>query len=230
MEESDEVPLLTRDVVEDELFSGNFKVFHQVWASDQNEEEDSDFEEDNFPRASSVRSGLSQAPDLECSESQILSQGSQPSEERKKLSRIEAFHLLKEASTATEAAQRALEYICGENFKDASGEELEARDNLLENVRKKLSKLQQETKKRCRHVKDPNKTFLSTSTCEDFGVQIGKSEATAENGERGMESSLRQERGIQTDSCMVESKEVQTEPGSKWQSFRKPFDQLKVTK
>ena len=79
-------------------------------------------------------------------------------------------------------------------------------------------------------MKDPNKTFLSTSTCEDFGVQIGKSEATAENGERGMESSLRQERGIQTDSCMVESKEVQTEPGSKWQSFRKPFDQLKVTK
>ena len=41
MEESDEVPLLTRDVVEDELFSGNFKVFHQVWAIDQNEEEGS---------------------------------------------------------------------------------------------------------------------------------------------------------------------------------------------
>ena len=227
MEESDEVPLLTRDVVEDELFSGNFKVFHQVWASDQNEEQDSDFEEDNFPRASSVKSGLSQAPDMECSQSQILSQGSEPRDERKKLSREEAYQLLKEATTAADAAQRALEHICGEDFKDATGEELEARDNLVTKVQKRLTKLQQETRRRSWHVKDPNKTFLSTSACEDFGVKIVKSEATAAEPEK---RERRNEKGTQTESCPVESKEVQTENESKsrCRPFRKPFDQLKV--
>ena len=139
MEESDEVPLLTRDVNEDELFSGNFKVLHQVWASDQNEDQGSDFEEEaNIARASSVKSALSQAPEFDCSESlsQILSQVSEASEERQKLSRVEAYHLLKEASTAAVAAQRALEHIFGEDFNDASGEELEARDNLLKNIDK----------------------------------------------------------------------------------------------
>ena len=60
--------------MEDELFSGNFKILHQVWASDQYDEQDSDFDEANFPRDSSIRSGLCQAPDMECMESQILSQ------------------------------------------------------------------------------------------------------------------------------------------------------------
>ena len=227
MEESDNVPLLTRDVVEDEVFSGNFKVFHQVWASDQNEEQDSLFEDDNFPRASSVKSGLSQAPEMECCESQILSQVSEPGDERKKLSREEAYQLLKEATTAADAAQRALEHICGEDFKDATGEELEARDNLVTKVQKRLTKLQQETRRRSWHVKDPNKTFLSTSACEDFGVRIGKREATAAEPENG---EMQNEKGIQTESCTVESKAIQTEneSKSKCRPFRKSFDQLKV--
>ena len=147
MEESDEVPLLTRDVVEEELFSGNLKVLHQVWACDQNEDQESYFEEEaNIPRASSVRSALSQAPELDCSESlsQILSQVSEPSEERKTLSRVEAYNLLKEATTAADAAQRALEHIYGEDFNDATGEELEARDKLLRQVQRNLLKLQKD--------------------------------------------------------------------------------------
>ena len=131
MEEFEDVPLLTRDVVEDEIFSRNFKVVHQVWANDENDV--SDLEDDsNPPRASSVKSALSQAPELEFS--QPLSQISEPSEERKKLSRVEAYQLLKEATTAAEAAQRALEHICGEDFNDASGEDLEARDKLVKKV------------------------------------------------------------------------------------------------
>ena len=139
-EESDEVPLLRRDDVE-----GTFKVLHQVWACDQNEDQESDFEEDTYvPRASSVKSTLSQAPEMECSESlsQILSQVSEPSEERRKLTRVEAYTLLREATNAADAAQRALEHICGEDFKDATGEELEARDNLVRKVQRNLLKLQ----------------------------------------------------------------------------------------
>ena len=215
MEEFEDVPLLTRDVVEDEIFSRNFKVVHQVWANDENDV--SDLEDDsNPPRASSVKSALSQAPELEFS--QPLSQISEPSEERKKLSRVEAYQLLKEATTAAEAAQRALEHICGENFNDASGEDLEARDKLVKKVQRNLLKLQKETQKRGRHVKDPNKTFLSASACEESGFQF------VEKGEK------KNEKGTQTDSCEVESKEVQTEndPKSKSRPFRKAFDQLKV--
>ena len=214
MEESDAIPLLTRD--------GTFKVIHQVWAWNQSDSE----EETNIPRCSSVQSALSQAPEMDCSESlsQISSQVSEPSEERKKLTRVEAYHLLREATNAAEAAQRALEHIYGEDFNDATGEELEARDNLVKQVQRNLLKLQKETQRRSRHVKDPNKTFLSTSACEDFGVQIGRSEATA--------AEPKNEKGIQTESCTVESKAIQTENESKsktkCQPFRKSFDQLKV--
>ena len=79
-----------------------------------------------------------------------------------RVSRVEAYQLLKEATTAAEAAQRALEHICGEDFNDASGEDLEARDKLVKKVQRNLLKLQKETQNRARHVKDPNKTFLST--------------------------------------------------------------------
>ena len=72
-------------------------------------------------------------------------------------------------------------------------------------------------------MKDPNKTFLSTSACEDFGVQFGKSEAHVDDEPEN-------EKGTQTESSTVESKEVQTEneSKSKCQPFRKSFDQLKV--
>ena len=72
-------------------------------------------------------------------------------------------------------------------------------------------------------MKDPDKTFLSTSACEDFGLQFGKSETTAA-------AEHENEKGTQTESCTVESKEVQTEneSKSKCRPFRKAFDQLKV--
>ena len=60
------------------------------------------------------------------------------------MSRVEAHNLLKEATTAADAAQRALEYIYGENFNDATGEELEARDKLLKQVQRNLLKLQKD--------------------------------------------------------------------------------------
>ena len=123
MEESDEVPLLIRDVVEEELFSGNLNVLHQVWACDQNEDQKV------ILKRKPTFQGLV-VPELNCSESlsQIFSQVSEPSEERKTLSRVEAHNLLKEVTTAAYAAQKALEHIYGENFNDATREELEARE------------------------------------------------------------------------------------------------------
>ena len=160
-------------------------------------------------------------PEFECSEplSQILSQESEPGEGRKKITRIEAYRLLKEAKSATDAAQSALELICGDDFNEASGEDLDSRDKLVSRVRINLGKLDRETKKRGRTVRDPNKTFLSTSTCADFGLISSKSE--------GVEGS-RNEKATQTDDISKACNGTQTE-GSQHRPFRKPFAELKVS-
>ena len=60
----------------------------------------------------------------------------------------------------------------------------------MSRVRINLGKLDRDTKKRSHHVRDPDKTFLSTSTCADFGLISSKSE--------GVEGS-RNEKATQTD-------------------------------
>ena len=217
MEEEEEIPLLTS--------GSGFKIVHQVWAAGESEDEAHDASADiSLVRASSIKSTLSHVPEFECSEplSQILSQESEPGEGRKKITRIEAYRLLQEAKSATDAAQSALELICGDDFNEASGEDLEIRDNLVSRVRKNLGKLDRDTKKRGRglcKVRDPDKTFLSTSTCADFGLISSKSE--------GVEGS-KNEKAIQTDDISKACNGTQTE-GSQHRPFRKPFAELKVS-
>ena len=66
------------------------------------------------------------------------------------MSRQEAFDFLRQVSSSAEAAQKALEKVTGDESLDASGEELQARDDLLDKIRKRLNKLmvETETKKR----------------------------------------------------------------------------------
>ena len=158
--ELDDVPLLTVDPAEDQQGQSApvFKCLHSVWYDEDKEQQNSDSEQDDkdeILRASSLKSTLSQQPDLEFSQplsqileqSQPLSQNLEPQQLRQKVSRIEAMELLRQASSSTEAAQKALENITGEEFVDASGEELLARDALIDKIRKRLNRLQQETKR-----------------------------------------------------------------------------------
>ena len=154
-DDNDDAPLLSRAFDGgDGLRAGEFQLLHAKWATNDDQSdcekscEWSEVEEESsFRRASSVKSSLSQEPELQCSQS--LSQILGPSEEkRERLSRAEALNMLRAASSATEAAQKALEKVSGEDFRDASQEELSVRDNLINKIKRKLNRLQQEAKKR----------------------------------------------------------------------------------
>ena len=231
--ETDDVPLLTspqetpETEVEKGLPAGEFQYpayLHGVWHDDDDSQKnDSEpmFDE-QIQRASSLKSNISQEPPFQSSQS--LSQISEPAEERVRVSRKEAFDLLRQASSLTEAAERALAKVTGDEFLDASGDELLARDEVIEKIRKRLSNLQSETKKQKWRVKNPDQTFLSTSAVEEV-IQPNKCNNFDENNEK------EGERGTQTEVLSV-SKGVQTAEGGlgpKLGAFRKPFDQLKVT-
>ena len=221
--EAEDVPLLTLAATEAGFPYPQY--LHGVWYNDDCEaQEESNSEQevcDQIQRASSLRSDLSQEPPLE--QSQPLSQILEPCEERKKVSQKEAIDLLKQASCAAEAAQLALEKVSGEEFLDATGDELQARDNCLDRIRKRLNKLEAETRKRKWQVKNPDKTFLSSSACEDL-LELKKSKGDDEKEE------VKDEKGTQTE-LFVESRGVQTDGGGIGPSsrpFRKPFDELMV--
>ena len=245
------MPLLTVDP-DDGQSAPVFKCLHSVWYDEDKEQEKSDIEEDDeneMMRASSLKSTLSQQPDLEFSQplSQILEQGQplsqnlEPQQQRQKVSRKEAMELLRQASSSTEAAQKALEKITGEEFVDASGEELLARDALIDKIRKRLNHLQLETRRKNRRVQRPEDTFLSTSGCEevvmlrknkdDGGTERVLSSVELKKGEDEKRSENSNQKATQTE-VSVQSRGVQTdaeiESKSKCRPFRKAFDQLKV--
>ena len=209
--EDDDVPLLDLDPITEDFQYPQF--LHGIWINDA-EEQSAD---GDLQRASSWKSNFGQEPSFQFS--QPLSQILDPVEERQKVSRQEAFDLLRQVSSSTEAAQRAFEKVTGDEFLDASGEELQARDDLIEKIRKRLSNLMAETKKRNRKVKNPDQTFLSSSACEElFQLKRGNN-GDVDEGEN--ESVIRSEsRGVQTDGGGL---------GPNLGPFKKPFDQLKVT-
>ena len=133
--ETDDVPLLTLGPIAEDFQYAQF--LHGIWMNDAQQQSYSEVEGvDELQRASSLKSNFSQEPSLQLS--QPLSQILDPVEERQKVSRQEAFDLLRQVSSSAEAAQRALEKVTGDEFLDASGEELEARDDLLEKIRKMM--------------------------------------------------------------------------------------------
>ena len=222
--ETDDGPLLTFPVNEnggDHIVSDfQYPQFlHGIWVNDAKEKSYSEIEVvDELQRASSFKSNLSQEPQFE--PSQPLSQIFEPAQERQKVTRREAFDLLKQVSSAAEAAQKALEKVTGDEFVDASGDELQARDNILEKIRKRLSQLQTETKKRKRQLKNPDKTFLSSSACEEV-MQLKKCRGDDKTSDEESEEVAQTEtKGVQTDGGGL---------GPKMGAFQKPFDQLKVT-
>ena len=220
--EADDVPLLTLAPSEPGFEYPHY--LHGVWHNDDQQESNSEQGDCNhIQRASSLRSNLSQEPTLE--PSQPLSQILEPAQDRQKLSRKEAFDLLKKASSSAEAAQLALEQVSGEEFLDATGDELLARDNFLAKIRKRLNKLEAETRKRKWKLKNPDETFLSSSACEDL-LELKKGNDDDDRKE------VEDEKGTQTELC-VESRGMQTDGGDigppTSSPFRKPFDQLLVT-
>ena len=228
-DDNDDVPLLSRAFDGgDGLRAGEFQLLLAKWATNDDQSdcekscEWSEVEEESsFRRASSVKSSLSQEPELQCSQS--LSQILGPSEEkRERLSRAEALNMLRVASSATEAAQKALEKVSGEDFRDASQEELSVRDNLINKIKRKLNRLQQEAKKRNWNLRNLDDTFLSTSTYEEIGhLKKGKDEEVSDNANQ---------KSTQTEEIHVQSRGVQTEAGKSLpprRPYRKSFDQLK---
>ena len=229
--ELNDVPLLTVDPADGQS-APVFKCLHSVWYDEDKEQEKSDIEQDDeneILRASSLKSTLSQQPDLEFSQplsqileqSQPLSQNLEPQQQRQKVSRKEAMELLRQASCSTEAAQKALEKITGEEFVDASGEELLARDALIDKIRKRLNHLQQETRRKNRRVPRPDETFLSTSGCEEV-VMLKKSK-----DDGGTEKVLSSMEEKATKSQEKSEAEGGANPSSR--PYKKPFDQLKAT-
>ena len=223
----DDAPLLSRAFEGgDRLKAGEFNLLHANWVTNDDEgdcekssEWDEGEEESSYRRASSVKSSLSQEPELQCSQS--LSQVLGPSEEkREKLSRGEALNLLRDASSAAEAAQRALEKVSGEDFLDASQEELSVRDDLLNKIKRKLNRLQQEAKKQKWKLRNLDDTFLSRSTYDEFGqLKKDRDEVPLDDPNQKSTPDISvQSRGVQTEA---ETSETPRRP------FRKPFDQLK---
>ena len=221
--DADNVPLLTLATTETGFEYPQY--LHGVWQNDDQTQQENNSEQGDcsqIQRASSLRSNFSQEPPLELSQpfSQILEQ----TEERQKLSRREAIDLLKQASSSAEAAQLALEKVTGEEFLDATGDELLARDTFIDKIRKRLNKLEAETRKRKWQVRNPDETFLSSSACEDL-IELKKCKSDDDKEE------VEGEKGTQTD-LFVQSRGVQTDGGGIGPSsrpFRKPFDQLLVT-
>lgn len=215
--ETDDVPLLNVCTTESEegLRAGEFHYLHGIWFHDDNDSEP--IFDEQMQRASSLKSNLSQEPPLQSSEP--LSQITEPCEERVKVSRKEAFDLLKTASSLTEAAQKALEKVTGDEFLDASADELSTRDNFIENLRKKLGHLQSETRKRKWKVKNPDQTFLSSSACEDI-FELKKCKGDAEGADVSEKVTQTTSQGVQTDGGGL---------GLGLGGFKKPFDQLKAT-
>ena len=241
MESDDDAPLLTRASESgDALQPGEFNSLLARWATNDSDSEQNGGEGDqvepmwNNRRASSVKSGVSQEPPLQCSDSlsqvlepslelsESLSQGSELVEERQKLSRADALNLLREASSAAEAAQKALEKVSGEDFRDASQEELSVRDVLISKIKRKLNRLQEEAKKRKWNLANMDDTFLSTSTYDEIGqLKRGRDEKVLENPN---------EKATQTESLVMLSRGVQTGVGqteNPQKTFKKSFDQLK---
>ena len=222
----DDAPLLSR--VLGGLRAGEFQLIFANWATNndqsdcENSHEWSEVEDEySFRRASSVKSSLSQEPELQCS--QPLSQILGPSEEkRERLSKREALNMLKVASSAAEAAQKALEKVSGEDFRDASQEELSVRDDLIMKIKRKLNRLQQEARKHKWKLRNLDDTFLSTSMYDEIGL-------LKRGGDEEERSEKPNEKATQTE-LSVQSRGIQTEAGETERScrrFKKPFDQLK---
>jgi hypothetical protein len=210
--DADEAPLLTRAPSErgDCPEAGQF--LFGVWEEDdvrEQEEQEEEQKEPEVPRFSSVNSGISQAAGLVFS--QPLSDISVPGPERVKVSRAEALELLRDANTAAEAAEKALSKV----LKNSSWEELEEIDNVLAKLRRKMSRLQEDTKKSRKKLTDPDGTFLSLSTYEEMNeLKSVKDKDDFEDVEKGTQTEVAvKSKGVQTDSSFNGP-------------FRKPFDQL----
>lgn len=225
MESDDDAPLLTRAVgIGGGLQAGEFHLLHARWATndDRSDCELSDEEnqvEQEIRKASSVKSSLSQEPPLQCSQS--LSDILAPVPERLKISRADALNLMREAASAAEAAQKALEKVSGEDFNDASQEELSTRDSLIEKIQRRLTRLREEYRKKKWKLIDPDATFLSTSTYDEIGqLKKGGDEQRSEDpNQKSTQTELSvQSRGVQTEAGKTETPR---------RPFRKSFDQLK---
>ena len=175
----------------------------------EQEEQEEEQKEPEVPRFSSINSGISQAAGLVFS--QPISDILEPGPERIKVSRAEALELLRCADTAAEAAEKALSKVLA----NSSCEELEEIDSVLAKLRRKMTRLQEDTKKTRKKLTDPDGTFLSLSTYEELNELKS---AKAKDDLNDME------KGTQTEVA-VKSKGVQTDSGFNG-PFRKPFDQL----
>ena len=155
---------------------GGFDCIYSVW-----EDYDEHASNVSLPRASSVRSTLSQQPEFQFDEnlSQIpaLDEGgqysSQPSQHgedgsRGKVSRLEAVQMMRKAAGLAEAAMVAVQQVIGDDLQDLSGEDLQLVEGLLEKIRKRMQKLRQETKKYAHAVIDQKMKNQDTSESESW--------------------------------------------------------------
>ena len=211
---------------------GGFDCIYSVW-----EDYDEHASNVSLPRASSVRSTLSQQPEFQFDEnlSQIpaLDEGgqysSQPSQHgedgsRGKVSRLEAVQMMRKAAGLAEAAMVAVQQVIGDDLQDLSGEDMQLVEGLLEKIRKRMQKLRQETKKYAHAVidqkmKNPDSTFLSLSGYDELQILQNKMKNTEE--ESG--GQICNDKGTQTEEPKLLSKGVQS--GSVM-AYAKPFDQL----
>ena len=166
---------------------GGFRCIYSVW-----EDYDEHTSNVSLPRASSVRSTLSQQPEFQFDENlsqipapdeggQYSSQTSEQGEDRcrGKVSRLEAVQMMKQAAGLAEAAMVAVQQVIGDDLQDLSGEDLQLVEGLLEKIRKRMQKLRQETKKYAHSVidqkmKNPNSTFLSLSGYDELQILQNK--------------------------------------------------------
>ena len=212
---------------------GGFRCIYSVW-----EDYDEHVSDVSLPRASSVKSTLSQLPEIQFDEnlSQIpapdesghhSSQTSLQGEEgsRGKVSRLEAVRMMKNAAGLAEAAMNAVQQVIGDDLQDLSGEDLQLVEGLLEKIRKRMQKLRQETKKYAHSVidqkmKNPNSTFLSLSGYDELQILQNKMKNTDEEGD----GQICNDKGTQTEGPKQLSKAVQS---GDVMAYVKPFDQLK---
>ena len=128
---------------------GGFSCIYSVW-----EDYDEHTSNVSLPRASSVRSTLSQQPEFQFDENlsqipapdeggQFSSQTSEQGEDRSrgKVSRLEAVQMMKKADGLAEAAMVAVQQVIGDDLQDLSGEDLQVVEGLLEKIMKRMQKL-----------------------------------------------------------------------------------------
>ena len=210
--DADEAPLLTREPSESGDCPEPGQLLFGVWEEDEvreQEEQEDEQKEAEVPRFSSINSGISQAASLVFS--QPLSDILEPGPERIKVFRAKALELLRYADTAAEAAEKALRKVLA----NSSCEELKEIDSVLAKLRRKMTRLQEDTRKTKKKLTDPDGTFLSLSTYEELNELKS---AKAKDDFNDME------KGTQTEVA-VKSTGVQTDSGFNG-PFRKPFDQL----